>query len=177
MHPDCADVFAHTNRAVGGERLQELNRAFTRMIFQLTGLRPPERIAAFEAVGAGPRELGGFPVIGRVPVADLDLLVLESLGGHASGQVFFFEPERGLLFCGDYLIDVPSLSDRDKAILSIPKYLVTSTNKDSAVFSREMALLKDLVMEADRRLARSGGTAWVFSGHGGMYTPAEAGWR
>ena len=174
MHPDCAAVFEKENRAVGGQRLQALNRAFTRMICTLTGLRPPRSIVSFEADSG---ELGGFPVLGRMTVGDLDFKVLESLGGHASGQVFFFEPERGLLFCGDYLIDVPSLSERDKDILNIPKYLVTSTNKDSKVFGREMAMLKGLVMEADRRLARAGGSAWVFSGHGGMYTPAEAGWR
>ena len=176
MHPDCVDVFRHCNRAVGGQRLQALNRAFTRMISTLTGLRTPREIRGFE-LAEERGGLGGFPVMGTMAVADLEFTVLESLGGHASGQIFFFERERGLLFCGDYLIDVASLSERDKAILSIPKYLVTSTNKDSAVFSREMALLKDLVMDADRRLARSGGSAWVFSGHGDMYTPAEAGWR
>lgn len=178
MHPDCAAVFEHENRAVGGERLQALNRAFTRMISTLTGLRAPAAIAPFEPVSEKEGgELGGFPVMGRMTVGDLEFKVLESLGGHASGQVFFFEPQRGLLFCGDYLIDVPSLSDRDKTILSIPKYLVTSTNKDSAIFSQEMAMLKDLVVGADQRLARTGGSAWVFSGHGGMYTALEAGWR
>ncbi len=176
MHPDCKAVFEQENRAVGGQRLQALNRAFTRMICTLTGLRPPRTIEPFGPDRADGGELGGFPVIGRMAVADLEFKVLESLGGHASGQVFFFEPQRGLLFCGDYLIDVASLTERDKDTMSIPKYLMTSTNKDSAVFRREMALLKGLVMEADSRLARSGGSAWVFSGHGDMYTPAEAGW-
>lgn len=177
MHPDCRAVFKHENRAVGGQRLQALNRAFTRMICTLTGLRPPREIQGFEPLDGSKGEMGGFPVMGRMTVGDLEFTVLESLGGHASGQVFFFEAERGLLFCGDYLIDVASLTERDKAILSIPKYLVTSTNKDSAIFSREMAMLKALVMEADARLARKGESAWVFSGHGGMYTPADAGWR
>jgi len=178
MHPDCAAVFAQTNRAQGtGTRLQALNLSFTRLITQLTELAGPQRIAPFERSAGDPDQAGGFPVLGGFSVGDVRFLVLESLGGHVAGQVFYLAPEAGLLFCGDYLIDVPSLSERDKSILSVPKYLMTSTNADSRVFSREMAMLRALMRQAQARLAPQGKAARVCSGHGWPYTVEEAGWE
>ena len=58
-----------------------------------------------------------FKVIGEFRVADLYFEILESHGGHVPAQIFLFEPNYGMLFCGDYLIDVPSLSDRTKSTL------------------------------------------------------------
>lgn len=177
MHPDCAAVFAQGNRAHGtGARLQALNIAFTRLITRLTELAPPQEIAPFPAVPGAPAEVHGFPVLGGFRVGDVDFLALESLGGHVAGQVFYYAPEEGLLFCGDYLIDVSSLSEREKQTLSIPKFLMTSTNSDSRVFGREMRQLRELMAAAHARLAPRGKTARVFSGHGGFYGVDEAGW-
>jgi glyoxylase-like metal-dependent hydrolase (beta-lactamase superfamily II) len=120
--------------------------------------------------------MGGFPVLGEFRVADLNFLVLESLGGHVAGQVFFLAPEQGLLFCGDYLIDVASLSERDKQTLSIPKYLMTSTNSDSRVFSREMHMLRDLMLTLHSQFSPLGKPVRIFSGHGGLYTTDDADW-
>ncbi len=178
MHPDCAAVFAHENRAHGATtRLGPLNRAFTRLINRITDLRPPREIGAFPDRGNAPAERGGFPVLGVIRLADLDIETLESLGGHAAGQVMFYAPEAGALFPGDYLIDFASLSDRVKATMSIPRYLMTSTNSDSAVFGREMALLRELMARTNARLQRLGhGPARVFPGHGEFYAVDEAGW-
>ncbi|MEW5772316.1 MAG: MBL fold metallo-hydrolase [Thermodesulfobacteriota bacterium] len=178
MHPDCAAVFVHANRAQGtGTRLQALNLSFTRLITRLTELAAPQVITPFAHADGDPAEMGGFPVLGGFSAGDVRFLALESLGGHVAGQVFFFAPEEGLLFCGDYLIDVPSLSERDKSILSVPKYLMTSTNADSRVFSREMAMLRALMRQAQARLAPRGKAARVCSGHGWPYTVDEAGWE
>lgn len=177
MHPDAEAVFAHGNRAHNtGTRLQALNVAFTHLITRLTELRAPKQISDFTPRIDDPAELGGFPVMGGFRVGDLDFVVLESLGGHVAGQVFFLAPRQALLFCGDYLIDVASLSDRDKQTLSIPKYLMTSTNSDSRVFSREMGMLRALMLELRARREPGGGDAWICSGHGGLYTVDEAGW-
>jgi glyoxylase-like metal-dependent hydrolase (beta-lactamase superfamily II)/glycine cleavage system regulatory protein len=178
LHPDCAGVFSHGNRAQGtGTRLQALNLSFTRLITRLTELDAPQHIAPFSRSPQDPAETGGFPVLGCFAVGDVDFLVLESLGGHVAGQVFYYAPQGGLLFCGDYLIDVPSLSERDKSILSVPKYLMTSTNADSRVFSREMAMLRGLMRETQARLIPQGKVARVCSGHGWPYTVDEAGWE
>jgi glyoxylase-like metal-dependent hydrolase (beta-lactamase superfamily II) len=177
MHPDAARVFATENRAYNtGTRLQALNISFTRLITRLTELRPPRRIEGFSPGPKTPETMGGFPVLGEFRVADLNFLVLESLGGHVAGQVFFLAPEQGLLFCGDYLIDVASLSERDKQTLSIPKYLMTSTNSDSRVFSREMHMLRDLMLTLHSQFSPLGKPVRIFSGHGGLYTTDDADW-
>ena len=178
MHPDAAEVFLHGNRAHNtGTRLQALNVSFTKLITRLTDLRGPARLEDFTRRPDDPAELEGFPVLGGFHVGDVEFLVLESLGGHVAGQVFFFAPMHGLLFCGDYLIDVASLSDRDKQTLSIPKYLMTSTNSDSRVFSKEMGQLRRLMLDVQQRLKQVGSTAMIFSGHGGLYSVDEAGWQ
>ncbi len=167
-------VFDQENRAAGGDnRLHALNKAFTRLVGRITELHPPKTILAYpEDQG----QEGEFRVIGRFMVGDLELKILDSLGGHIPAQVFIYAPAQGLLFCGDYLLDVASLSDRAKSTLSISRYLMTSTNNDSLLFSREMEHLKQLMREAHTRLAPSGRAAWVFPGHGEFYTVDEAGW-
>jgi glyoxylase-like metal-dependent hydrolase (beta-lactamase superfamily II) len=85
-------------------------------------------------------------------------------------------PAQGALFCGDFLIDVSSLSDRTKSTLSLPRYLLTSTNDDSRLFGREMNALRELMREAQQRLARTGATARAFPGHGDFYAVEEAQW-
>jgi glyoxylase-like metal-dependent hydrolase (beta-lactamase superfamily II) len=167
-------VFEQENRAAGGDnRLHALNKAFTRLVGRITELRSPRTILPYpEDQG----QEGEFPVIGRFMVGDLELKILGSLGGHIPAQVFIYAPAQGLLFCGDYLLDVASLSDRAKSTLSISRYLMTSTNNDSRLFGREMEHLKALMSGAQARLAASGRSAWVFPGHGEFYTVDEAGW-
>jgi hypothetical protein len=110
-------------------------------------------------------------------VGDVQLAALASLGGHVASQAFLLDPEHGLLFSGDYLIDVQSLSDRTKSTLSLARRLMTSTNIDSALFAREMAMLKTAMLEIDAGLAARGRMARVFPGHGQFYAVRDAGWE
>lgn len=174
-HPQSQAVFESENRAEGVQtRLYALNRAYTRLANRFSDLQVPEKMENFPAHPQG-GQLGGFPVIGQVRFQDLELTVLESLGGHVPGNVFFLDVQRRLLFSGDYLIDLPSLTDRDKETLSLPRYLMTSTNADSRVFSKEMDMLKALM----RDLAANGDDTTiprVFPGHGAFYAVGEADW-
>ncbi|MBM4045637.1 MAG: MBL fold metallo-hydrolase [Planctomycetes bacterium] len=174
MHPDSPGIFQRENRAHGSNtRLMALNGYYTKLINRFTDLRPPKTIRPFpHASGA----VGGFKVIGRFQVADLDLHVLESLGGHVPAQVFLYAPAESLLFCGDYLIDFHSLSDRAKSTLGIPKFLMTSTNSESRVFGREMHQLARLMLDANARLRKDGLSARVFPGHGDFYSVEDADW-
>jgi len=178
-HPDSRQVFDQENRVAGSEtRSLAMNGAYTRLINRITDLRTPQTIVPFAACqsAAMSESVAGFRVVGRYLFEDMELLVLESQGGHVSGQVFFFAPEQGALFCGDYLIDVPSLSDRTKSTLSLARALLTSTNSDSRVFSREMKALGELMRATQARLAPLGRTARVFPGHGDFYSMDEAEW-
>ncbi|GFK92536.1 hypothetical protein NNJEOMEG_00361 [Fundidesulfovibrio magnetotacticus] len=177
MHPECERVFALEDRTLGRSALAAINRSFTRLVGRLTGLTPPARIEPFEAAGEGaPAEAGGLRVMGRVRLADLELLALESLGGHVAGQVFYYGPEQGVLFTGDYLLDPASLSPREREALSVHKSLLTNTNADSALFHREMAMLRALMRETMAQQARKGRRAMVFPGHGDFYGVDQAGW-
>jgi glyoxylase-like metal-dependent hydrolase (beta-lactamase superfamily II)/glycine cleavage system regulatory protein len=174
MHPGCRAVFEHQNRAFGsGTRLMALNGYYTRLVNRFTDLRAPREIRPFPAAGG---QVGDFKIIGRLGVADLELQVLESHGGHVPAQVFFYAPTEGLLFCGDYLIDFRSLSERTKSTLSIARFLMTSTNSDGRVFGREMRELSRLILDANTRLQKLGGSARLFPGHGDFYSVDEADW-
>jgi glyoxylase-like metal-dependent hydrolase (beta-lactamase superfamily II) len=173
MHPDSVRVFAEEDRTLGRGPLKGINRPFTRLVGRLSGLVPPERIEPFEPADG---ECGGFPVIGKIRIADLEFLVLESLGGHAAGQVFYCNPELGVLFSGDYLLDAASLSPREREALSVHKSLLTSTNTDSVVFAKEMGMLRAVMLRMDEELHKMGGRAMVFPGHGDFYAVDRAGW-
>ncbi len=174
MHPEAALVFQCEDRTLGRGPLCGINRPFTRLVNRLSDLEAPLRIDPFEPA-TGQR--GGFPVVGKVTLADLELLALESMGGHAAGQVFFLEPSRGFLFSGDYLLDVSSLSPKDRDALSVHKTLLTSTNADSGVFQVEMGMLKALMRDVEKNVRARGGRAMVFPGHGDFYAVDQAGWE
>jgi glyoxylase-like metal-dependent hydrolase (beta-lactamase superfamily II)/ACT domain-containing protein len=168
-HPEVESVFREGNRAAGSStQLTMLNEHFTRLVCAFTRAQHAARLHPF---GSSDGNVGGFGRLQGFRVGDVWFEVLASHGGHTPGQVFPFAPDHGLLFSGDYLIDFRSLSDHDKARLSVPRYLMISTNVDSAVFAREMALLQQLMLETDARL---GGGARLFPGHGEPYHVDEA---
>lgn len=177
MHPDAAQVFEQEDRTLGRGPLSGINRPFTRLVGRLSGLVAPASIEAFEPLGRDtPGMIGGFKVIGRAQVADLELLALESLGGHAAAQVFYFNPQRGYIFTGDYLLDAASLSPRDRDALSVHKSLLTSTNTDSGIFAKEMGMLRNFMTDVSLEQHAKGGRAMVFPGHGEFYAVEQAGW-
>jgi glyoxylase-like metal-dependent hydrolase (beta-lactamase superfamily II) len=74
---------------------------------------------------------GKIPVIHSFKVGDLKFEVLESLGGHLHGQVFFLCPTEGLLFTADSLINFESLTPSRKQYNILAKNLMTSVNVDT----------------------------------------------
>ena len=174
MHPNARAVLDHENRAFGGNsRLMALNGPYTKLVNRFTDMQAPRTLHTFPADQG---RAGGLKIIGKFEVGDVEFKILESLGGHVPAQVFFFAPDQGLLFCGDYMIDVPSLSDRTKSTLSIARMLMTSTNNDSRIFAHEMELLREIMTETNERLKPLGKSARIFPGHGGFYSVEEADW-
>ena len=172
IHPDSLGIFQHENRAYGSDsHLMALNALFTKLANRFTDLHPPRSPRGFPSAEGS---AGDFQVIGSFPVGDIQLLVLKSHGGHVPGQVFFYAPPQGLLFSGDYLIDFASLSERDKTTLSIPRFLMTSTNADTQVFGRELRKLAELMMDTQARLQEADSFARVFPGHGRFYRVDDA---
>ena len=168
MHPLCKGVIEHNNRAYGTSTpLYQLNKFFTVLVNYFTKCKFPSNWTPFSTKKLG--ELNGFTVIDEFKVGNSKFKVLESLGGHVPGQVFFLSEDAGLLYSADYLLYIPSLRKEEKEILSIPKYLMLSTNTNSNIFREEMKLLTSLAKTIDESLKSEGKGLLILPGHGDYY--------
>ena len=168
MHPACKEVIEHNNRAHGlSGRLSNLNKYYTRLINKFTECRFPEKTDYFQIADIGYE--GTFKITDTVTIGNLTFEVLESLGGHIPGHVFFLNKDYGLVFTSDFLINVQSLSSDDRDILSVYRYLLTNPNSDSQVYKRESDSLRDIIIGIDAVLKKSGKHAIIFPGHGDYY--------
>ncbi|BDH79589.1 MAG TPA: ACT domain-containing protein [Methanothermobacter sp.] len=162
MHPEAKDIIRLENRAAGSKTpLMELNHYFTILVNHFTECKFPKDWQPYKTKKKA--KIGAFPTIDQFSVGDLEFKVLESLGGHVPGQVFFLSEEAGVLFSGDYLLYVPSLGDEEKKFLNIPRFLMTSTNANSMLFKEEMEALKEVGEGIDRN------GLIVLPGHGDYY--------
>jgi glyoxylase-like metal-dependent hydrolase (beta-lactamase superfamily II)/ACT domain-containing protein len=169
MHPGSADVITQMNRAAGATHsgLLNLNKYYTRLSIRFTECRFPSQPRYFSTAGAGSR--GPFRVIDHFSIGPLRFDVLESLGGHTPGLVFFLNQEFGLLFTSDFLLNVPSLTAEEKEHLGIYRYLLTNPNRDTRIYKDETAALKTMMLDLDQELRGRGGHAQIFPGHGAYY--------
>ncbi len=111
---------------------------------------------------------GIFPIIGRFAIGDVELEVLDGLGGHTHGQVFLYSRNHGLLFTADSVINFSSLTKERADYSSLAAFLVTSVNVDSANARNERKGLLDLARETDTALADTGRRCLICCGHGAV---------
>ncbi|HWR72403.1 MAG TPA: MBL fold metallo-hydrolase [Nitrospirota bacterium] len=169
MHPGSMDVMTHMNRAYGaGGSLLNLNKYYTRLSNRFTECLFPERPLYFPDHGT--HRAGPFNILTAFSFGPLVFEVLESLGGHTPGLVFFLNREFGLLFTSDFLLNTASLSAEEKEHLALYRYLLTSPNRDSRIYKEESAALKDLMTAIARELKPLGKEARIFPGHGDHYS-------
>ncbi len=173
MHKGSADVITSMNRAHGASgSLLNLNKYYTRLSCRFTECLFPAQPGYFPA---SPKKTAGlFSVLDTFSIGPLGFDVLESLGGHTPGLVFFLNKEFGLLFTSDYLLNMKSLTVEDKEHLGIYRYLLTNPNRDSRIYKQETAALKEMMLALHKDLKkRKGGNATIFPGHGDYYSAAE----
>jgi glyoxylase-like metal-dependent hydrolase (beta-lactamase superfamily II) len=165
MHPASKAIIDNINRGHGAEgRMLSLNRYFSRLVNKFTRCLYPRHIRYFPGTPRG--KVGAFSVIDTFSIGDLEFQVLESLGGHVQGQVFFLNQSHGLLFTSDYLIQKGSLSREDRDSLGVYSYLLISPNIDRQVYREETTALNSMI----EGLARERKEALlVFPGHGDYY--------
>ncbi len=173
LHSGSADVIANMNRAYGAAGgLLNLNKYYTRLSARFTECLFPASPRYFKAAD-GPA-FGAFPVIDAFDLGPLTFDVLESHGGHTPGLVFFLNRQCGLLFTSDFLLNVKSLTPEDKEHLGIYRYLLTSPNRDSRVYRKETADLREMMSALDKKMRQEkGGEARIFPGHGDYYAVQE----
>lgn len=168
MHRKSFQVILNENRSFGVDTsLSQLNENFTLLVNAFTKSKYPKNPKFFE--GFTKESLGEFPIIDKFSIGDGVFKVIESLGGHIPGQVFFLSEEYGLLFTADYLLNLKTLKDEEKKLLSIPKFLMTSTNVDSRLFRKEMKELTAISIRLNSSLKDRARGLLIFPGHGDYY--------
>jgi glyoxylase-like metal-dependent hydrolase (beta-lactamase superfamily II)/uncharacterized protein with ACT and thioredoxin-like domain len=169
LHSEAGGILEHGNRAWGSDTpLLELNHCFTELVNEFTKFRVPGNWIPYSSDII--EWIDGFPVIDQFELSGQSYKVIRSKGGHIPGQVFFLSYDSGLLFTGDYLLLVDSLSNGEREILNLPKFMMTSTNVDSRLFRQEMEMMKVLIRKFHEDLSARGKKATVVPGHGDYYS-------
>lgn len=174
MHAETLEIIKKNNRAYGSRSEHSvLEEFYTKMINLFSQFRTPAGIQCFpEATG----EMRGiFPVMERIRIGDLELEVLEGLGGHTRGQIYLYSQKSGLLFAADSVINFSSLSRERADYSSLAAFLVTSVNVDSDLAKKERKALLELASETDTELLKTGRRCLVCGGHGAVSVPGSTG--
>ena len=165
-HPGTVDIVERSNRAYGSKlESSVLEEVYTRLINMFSNFRPPSKFTLLQD-DLGAR--GPFRIIARDRFADMDLEVLESLGGHLYGQIFLLFPAEGILFSADSLIGFDSLTPEREEFNILAKNLMTSVNVDSEKASQERKGLLTLAAQIDTEMASSGRRCIICGGHGAI---------
>ncbi|MFZ5906398.1 MAG: MBL fold metallo-hydrolase [Nitrospirota bacterium] len=169
LHEEARGVLEHENRAWGSDTpLLELNHCFTVLVNEFTKFRISKNWIPYSS--SKMERIDGFQVIDQFELAGQSYKVIRSEGGHVPGQVFFLSYDSGLIFTGDYLLFADSLSPGERAILNLPKFMMTSTNIDSRLFRREMDMMKELIVNFHADLSAAKRKAVIVPGHGDYYS-------
>jgi glyoxylase-like metal-dependent hydrolase (beta-lactamase superfamily II) len=136
MHEGTRAIIRKNNRAYGSRSEHSvLEEFYTKMINLFSKFNSPKRIEYFSKKAITMR--GIFPVIGTVSIGELELEVLEGLGGHTYGQIYLYSKKDGLLFTADSVINFSSLTKERADYSSLAAFLVTSVNVDSDLAKKE----------------------------------------
>lgn len=168
LHPEARGIIENENRAWGSDSpLLDLNNYFTVLVNEFTQYHVPKTWNDYKTKELAKED--GFSVIDTFELAGQKYKILESTGGHVPGNVFFVSEDSGLVFTGDYLLAIESLSPEDRANLNYPKFMMTSTNADSRIFKQEMEMLRKFVTKFNERLQAHNRGAIIVPGHGDYY--------
>jgi glyoxylase-like metal-dependent hydrolase (beta-lactamase superfamily II)/ACT domain-containing protein len=170
MHHETLSIIKKNNRAYGSRSEHSvLEEFYTKMINLFSKFTTPTGIQCFPEPAGAMR--GIFPVMGTVRIGDLELEVLEGLGGHMRGQVYLYSQKAGLLFAADSVINFSSLTKERADYSSLAAFLVTSVNVDSDLARKERKALLELASETDSALITTGRRCLICGGHGAVSVP------
>jgi glyoxylase-like metal-dependent hydrolase (beta-lactamase superfamily II) len=167
MHEGTLAIIKKNNRAYGSRSEHSvLEEFYTKMINLFSKFHSPAKVDCFSQHAIMTR--GIFPVLGLVSIGDLELEVLESLGGHTYGQIYLYSRKEGLLFAADSVINFSSLTKERADYSSLAAFLVTSVNVDSDLAKKERKALLGIAFETDKALLISGKRCLICGGHGAV---------
>ncbi len=161
------DILSRSNRAYGSHaETSILEAVYTKLINAFSAFSLPREVQLFPEKGITTR--GGFSVLSRFVIGDIELEVLKGRGGHLVGQVYLYSPDFGLLFTADTVINFESLTRERRAYNTLAVNLVTSVNVDSSLAALERTALLTLAEETDGSLASQGRRCLICGGHGAL---------
>jgi glyoxylase-like metal-dependent hydrolase (beta-lactamase superfamily II) len=167
MHTGTKEIIKTNNRAYGSRNEHSVLEAFyTKMINLFSQFNPSKNITCLPQAGVANRSI--FPILKTVKIGDLELEVLEGLGGHTYGQIYLYSSYEGLLFTADAVINFSSLTPERAAYNSLADFLVTSVNVDSDLARKERKALLELAAETDRALTPQQKRCRICGGHGAV---------
>jgi glyoxylase-like metal-dependent hydrolase (beta-lactamase superfamily II) len=167
MHEGTLDIIRTNNRAYGSRSdHSSLDAFYTKMINLFSRFNIPDDIRCFNERNGKKR--GIFPILGRFRIGDVELEVLDGLGGHTHGQVFLYSADHGLLFGADSVINFGSLTKERADYSSLAAFLVTSVNVDSGSARTERKGLIELAEVTGATLTGSGRRCLICGGHGAV---------
>ena len=169
LHPGSVDIIRNSNRAYKSKMQSSiLGEVYTKLINLFSRFQPPTK---FEVLSNVPlRKRGDLQVIAEFEAAGRRFEVLESLGGHLHGQVFFLAPDDGLLFTGDSMINFDSFTPERQEFSSLANTLMTSVNVDSELARNERKALFSIASEIDEQLKARSRRLLICGGHGTIST-------
>ena len=174
MHPTTRALLESGSRGFSAvNEYQNLNRTYTKTINTISGFVMPKEYIPADTVPK--RKRGAFSVIDEISFGGLTFEVWESRGGHLAGQLFYYEPRFGLLFTSDAILNFASISMSRRVYGSIPDYLITSANINSALASEERAELFAAAKALDAELKAEGKRLRLCCGHGAASVFDDAG--
>lgn len=176
MHAGSLDIIHAANRAYGSQMEGSiLGQVYTKFINIFSQFSPPTNIKLLPPASAARRS--GLPVIDEIDICGLRFQVLESLGGHLHGHVFYLCSEAGLLLTGDCLINFDSLTPEMEEFATLAKNLMTTVNVDSERARLERRALLEIGAELDIRAKAEGRRLLLCCGHGAVSTLEADGLR
>jgi glyoxylase-like metal-dependent hydrolase (beta-lactamase superfamily II) len=159
------DCIRTRNRAFGSrsEGLI-LETVYTTLINLFSRFTPPQDMKVLPESGTG--KAGAFPILARFMVGNHGFEILEGFDGHMAGQVYLASPDLGVLFTGDSLINLESLTPDRRSFNSLAVNLITSVNVDRDLARRERRELLSLASSFEGGGQPLGRPCLICGGHG-----------
>lgn len=167
MHPVTRALLDSGTRGYASPNGKELlEKFYTTTINTYSRMFVPDKVRLCKTEPI--RKHGLFSIIDEFTFADMHFEVWASLGGHIAGQIFLYEPDLGLFFTSDALLNFATLTKARADYSSIADSMIGSVNVNSETARIERRELMRIAKELDSELKRTGRRLLICCGHGAV---------
>lgn len=167
MHPVTRALLDSGTRGYASPNGKELlEKFYTTTINTYSRMFVPDKVRLCKTEPI--RKHGLFSIIDEFTFADMHFEVWASLGGHIAGQIFLYEPDLGLFFTSDALLNFATLTKARADYSSIADSMIGSVNVNSETARIERRELMRIAKELDSELKLTGRRLLICCGHGAV---------